>query len=160
MALKPVGDYNPKELEEEILKFWREEHIIEDTIYLKSRKKQFNFLEGPPTANAPPALHHVEARVFKDLVNRYNFMKGFSVPRKAGWDCHGLPVEVQIEKKLTLNSKKDIIKYGIDKFVEECRSDVFRFIKDWDSLTERMAYWVDMNNPYVTMDNSYIESVW
>jgi len=160
MTLKPVEDYKPKELEEEILKFWKDEHIIENTIYSKPGKKQFNFLEGPPTANAPPALHHVEARVFKDLVNRYNFMKGFSVPRKAGWDCHGLPVEVQIEKKLKLNSKRDIIKYGIDKFVEECRSDVFRFITNWDLLTERMAYWVDMESPYVTMDNSYIESVW
>lgn len=157
--MKTVGEYKPKELEDKILGFWKKEKIPEET--LKPRKgKLFSFLEGPPTANAPPCLHHVEMRVFKDLVNRYMYMKGYSVPRKAGWDCHGLPVEVQLEKKLDLKSKKDIVKYGVDKFVAECRKSVFSCIEDWNKLTDRMAYWIDMEDPYVTMDNDYIESVW
>lgn len=157
--MEPVADYNPKELEERILKFWEKAGVRQKTLK-RSDKKLFSFLEGPPTANAPPALHHVEVRVFKDLVNRYNFMRGYAVPRKAGWDCHGLPVEVQVEKKLKLNSKKEIHEFGVDKFVEECRNSVFSHIKEWDQLTERMAYWVDLEEPYVTMDNDYIESVW
>ena len=138
MAVKPAGEYRPKELEERILDYWKKEGVPEKT--LKARRgKRFSFLEGPPTANAPPALHHVEVRVFKDLVNRFRYMQGHSVPRKAGWDCHGLPVEVQIEKKLKLASKKEIVAYGVDKFVEECRRSVFSHIKEWDKLTERLA---------------------
>ncbi len=156
--MRPAGEYKPRGMEEGILKFWKEKGIPERT--LTDGKKRFSFLEGPPTPNAPPALHHVEVRAFKDLVNRFKFMQGFSVPRKAGWDCHGLPVEVQIEKKLKLNSKKEIVSYGIDRFVEECRKSVFSNIEDWNKLTERMAYWIDMENPYVTMRNEYIESVW
>jgi len=159
MAVKPAGEYKPKELEEEILKQWRESNLAQRSLTEK-RGKVFSFLEGPPTANAPPALHHVEVRVFKDLINRFNFMRGRTVPRKAGWDCHGLPVEVQIEKELGLKSKKEILDYGIDKFVEKCRGSVFSHIKEWDKLTERMAYWVDLKSPYITMDNDYIESVW
>jgi len=160
MTVNPVGDYNPKKLEERILEYWKEKKVEAKTIYPVKGRKQFSFLEGPPTANAPPALHHVEVRVFKDLVNRYHFMKGFSVPRKAGWDCHGLPVEVQVERELKLNSKKEIVSYGLDRFIEKCRASVFTHIKEWDKLTERMAYWIDLKNPYVTMDNEYIESVW
>lgn len=160
MAVNPVGDYNPKALEESILGCWKKNKVEAKTIFSVGGRKLFSFLEGPPTANAPPALHHVEVRVFKDLVNRYNFMKGFSVPRKAGWDCHGLPVEVQVEKELKLNSKKEILNYGLNKFIEKCRASVFTHIKEWDQLTERMAYWIDLKNPYVTMDNDYIESVW
>ncbi len=159
MAVESVGDYNPKELEERILAYWRDSKVMEET--LKPRDSElFSFLEGPPTANAPPALHHVEMRTFKDVVNRFHYMLGSSVPRKAGWDCHGLPVEVQVEKELDLNSKKDILKYGVDRFVEKCRDSVFSHIKEWDALTERMAYWIDLKDPYVTMDNNYIESVW
>ncbi|MFH1126079.1 MAG: isoleucine--tRNA ligase, partial [Candidatus Altiarchaeota archaeon] len=160
MTVNPVGEYNPRALEERILDHWKKHGVESTTIFNIKARKLFSFLEGPPTANAPPALHHVEVRVFKDLVNRYNFMKGFSVPRKAGWDCHGLPVEVQVEKELKLNSKKEIVKYGVDKFVEKCRTSVFTHIKEWDKLTERMAYWVDLKDPYVTMENDYIESVW
>ncbi|MBM3309617.1 MAG: isoleucine--tRNA ligase, partial [Candidatus Altiarchaeales archaeon] len=160
MEIRPVGDYNPRELEERILGYWKEHKVEDKTIFPVKDRKLFSFLEGPPTANAPPALHHVEVRVFKDLVNRYNFMKGCSVPRKAGWDCHGLPVEVQVEKELKLNSKKEILNYGLDKFIEKCRTSVFTHIKEWDKLTERMAYWIDLKKPYVTMDNDYIESVW
>jgi len=159
MPVNAVGEYDPKALEEKVLGFWKREGIMEET--LKPRKgKLFSFLEGPPTANAPPALHHVEMRTFKDVVNRYHYMLGESVPRKAGWDCHGLPVEVQVEKELNLGHKKDIINYGLHKFVEKCRASVFSHIKEWDTLTERMAYWIDLKSPYVTMDNDYIESVW
>ncbi|MDD5111430.1 MAG: isoleucine--tRNA ligase [Candidatus Altiarchaeota archaeon] len=160
MAVQPVGEYNPRELEERILKHWKANKIPEKTIHPVEGRPQFSFLEGPPTANAPPALHHVEVRVFKDLVNRYHYMKGFSVPRKAGWDCHGLPVEVQVEKELKLNSKKEILSYGLDRFIEKCRASVFTHIKEWDAMTDRMAYWIDLEKPYVTMDNDYIESVW
>jgi len=157
--MKTAGGYDPRELEERILAKWKGEGLCERTLTEK-RGKLFSFLEGPPTANTPPALHHVEVRVFKDLVNRFNFMRGRTVPRKAGWDCHGLPVEVQLEKELNLSSKKDIGDFGVDKFVEKCRESVFSHIKEWADLTERMAYWIDLKNPYVTMENDYIESVW
>ncbi len=160
MNIKPVGDYKPEYIEENILKYWKKESIMEETLKEHKDRKLFSFLEGPPTANAPPALHHVEVRVFKDLVNRYYYMKGYNVPRKAGWDCHGLPVEVQVEKELKLSTKKEVIEYGLDKFNEKCRESVFSHIKEWDELTRRMAYWIDLNNPYITMDNDYIESVW
>ncbi|MFH1403835.1 MAG: isoleucine--tRNA ligase [Candidatus Altiarchaeota archaeon] len=160
MAVGQVGEYNPVELEERILAYWKQNKVMEETLSRHEGRKLFSFLEGPPTANAPPALHHVEVRVFKDLVNRFHYMRGYDVPRKAGWDCHGLPVEVQVEKELGLKSKKDILDYGVDKFVEKCRDSVFSHIKEWDALTERMAYWIDLGRPYVTMDNDYIESVW
>jgi isoleucyl-tRNA synthetase len=126
----------------------------------KTRKKLFSFLEGPPTANAPPGLHHLEVRTFKDIINKFKYMQGFNVPRKAGWDCHGLPVEVQLEKKLKLNSKKDILKYGEAKFINECRESVFSYINAWNKSTERLGYWIDLEHPYVTLNNEYIESVW
>lgn len=153
--------YNFKEIEHEVEKLWEEnDRQIRDSLKYDSKKRLFSFLEGPPTANAPPGLHHVEVRVFKDLVCRFRYMQGYTVPRKAGWDCHGLPVEVQIEKKLNLNSKKAIVDYGIEKFNKECQESVFSYIKEWDSLTKRMAFWIDLGNPYVTLDNNYIESVW
>ena len=136
--------YDFKHVEETISSFWNKTKAVEKTISLDSSKPQFTFLEGPPTANAPPGLHHVQSRFYKDLVCRYNHMKGFSVPRKGGWDCHGLPVEVQIEKKLGLKTKKEVLNYGIQKFNNLCREDVFTFIKDWDSLTEKMAFWIDL----------------
>lgn len=159
MSVKPVGDYDPKRMEEEVLGYWAKHDIMQAT--LRPRKeKLFSFLEGPPTANAPPALHHVEVRTFKDIVNRFHYMLGESVPRMAGWDCHGLPVEVQVEKELNLSTKKDILEYGLDRFVEKCKASVFSHIKEWDDLTKRMAYWVDLKSPYVTMEDDYIESVW
>ncbi len=152
--------YDFKRIEADVSAFWDKEKIAENTIKLDTSKKLYSFLEGPPTANAPPGLHHVQSRFFKDLVCRFNYMKGFSVPRKGGWDCHGLPVEVQVEKKLGLTTKKQVLDYGIGKFNELCRKDVFTFIKDWDNLTKRMAFWIDLENPYVTLTNEYIESVW
>ncbi len=153
-------NYDFRAVESAVSAFWDKEKIREKTLKLDDKKPLFSFLEGPPTANAPPGLHHVQSRFYKDLVCRFNYMKGFSVPRKGGWDCHGLPVEVQVEKKLGLSTKKDVVKYGIGKFNKLCRDDVFTFINDWNAMTKRMAFWVDLENPYVTLDNSYIESVW
>ncbi|MCX6710371.1 MAG: isoleucine--tRNA ligase, partial [Candidatus Woesearchaeota archaeon] len=155
----PNKSYDFREIEKNVSAIWASEKIKDKVLFAK-REKTFSFLEGPPTANALPALHHMEMRVFKDLFCRYKFMQGYYVPRKGGWDCHGLPVEVQVEKKLGLNSKKEVLEYGIEKFNAICRSDVFSFIEKWNEFTERLAYWVDLKNPYITMDNNYIESVW
>ncbi|MBI2580210.1 isoleucine--tRNA ligase [Candidatus Woesearchaeota archaeon] len=152
--------YDFKRIEESVTRLWKDKGVVEKAISYDAKKPLFSFLEGPPTANAPPALHHVEMRTIKDLVCRYKFMKGFSVPRKAGWDCHGLPVEVQVEKKLGLSTKKDVVNYGIDKFNALCRSDVFSFISEWDRLTDKMAFWIDLRDSYITLKNEYIESVW
>jgi len=153
--------YNFKDVEDYVTNLWKNhDKEIKESLQYNPKKKLFSFLEGPPTANAPPALHHVEVRVFKDLFCRFKNMQGYTVPRKGGWDCHGLPVEVQIEKALKLNSKKEIINYGIDKFNQKCRESVFSYINDWNKLTDKMAYWIDLEKPYVTLDNNYIESVW
>jgi len=153
--------YEFKKIEEEARKEWKKKSKeIEKAISDNPKKPLFSFLEGPPTANAPPGLHHLEMRTFKDIICKYKFMNGFSVPRKGGWDCHGLPVEVQVEKKLKLASKKDVEVYGADKFIEECRKDVFSNIDEWNSSTEELGYWIDLKNPYRTLDNDYIESVW
>ncbi len=153
--------FDHKKVEAEVEKLWaKNKKQIEKSIQNDKKKKLFSFLEGPPTANAPPGLHHLETRVFKDLFCRYKFMNGFSVPRKGGWDCHGLPIEVQVEKKLGLSSKKDVINYGIEKFCATCRNDVFTFIGDWNKFTEKSGFLIDLKNPYITFDNNYIESVW
>ncbi len=152
---------NFKEVEERVRKIWKKnEKEIKEAIQDNKKKKLFSFLEGPPTANAPPALHHLEVRTYKDLICKYKFMQGFSVPRKGGWDTHGLPVEVQVEKKLGLKSKKEVLEYGIEKFIEECRKDVFSNIDDWEKSTRQLDYWIDLENAYKPMDNDYIESVW
>ncbi len=153
--------YDFKKVEKDVADRWDKlQAKIKATTQFNSKKKIFSFLEGPPTANAPPALHHMEMRIFKDVMCRFKHMQGFTVPRKGGWDCHGLPVEVQVEKKLGLKTKKDVLTYGIEKFNKECRTDVFTFIKHWEENTKKLAYWIDLDNPYRTLDNSYIESVW
>jgi isoleucyl-tRNA synthetase len=146
--------------EEAILAFWRDNKIFEKTLEKEAPKGEFVFYEGPPTANAKPALHHLEARVFKDALPRYKTMRGYHVPRKAGWDTHGLPVELQIEKKLGFTSKKDIEAYGIEKFNKECKESVFEYIGDWEKFTERIGYWVNFKEAYYTFKNSYIETLW
>ncbi|MFB6246332.1 MAG: isoleucine--tRNA ligase [Candidatus Pacearchaeota archaeon] len=133
---------------------------VKEAVQDDENKEIFSFLEGPPTANAPPALHHLEVRTFKDIINKFKFMQGYSVPRKGGWDCHGLPVEVQVEKKLGTNSKSDVENYGVEKFTKKCRSDVWSNIEEWNQSTRDLDYWIDLENPYVTLDNNYIESVW
>ena len=146
--------------EERVLEFWKKENIFQKSVEKNKDGKTFVFFEGPPTANAKPALHHLEARAFKDVLPRYKTMQGFSVPRRAGWDTHGLPVELQIEKKLGLTSKKEIEQYGIAKFNTECRQSVFEFIEDWEVFTDRIGYWVDKDQAYYTFDTNYIESLW
>jgi isoleucyl-tRNA synthetase len=147
-------------VEESVLAFWKEQNIFEKTVSKEAPKGDYIFYEGPPTANAKPALHHLEARAFKDVLPRYKTMQGFHVPRRAGWDTHGLPVELQIEKKLGFNSKKDIEEYGVAKFNKECKDSVFTYIKDWEDFTDRIGYWVDKKSAYYTFNNDYIESLW
>lgn len=153
-------EFNFSKIEEKILRFWIKNNIFEKSIERRKKAKNFVFYEGPPTANAPPGLHHVLSRVFKDIICRYKTMRGFRVLRKAGWDTHGLPVEIQIEKKLGLKSKKDIEKYGISEFNQECQKSVWEFKKIWEKLTERIGFWLDLKNPYITYEPDYIESLW
>ncbi len=148
------------ELEDRTLKWWRENGIFERSVKARQDKPRFVFYEGPPFANGNPGIHHVLARVFKDVIVRYRTMKGYYVPRIAGWDTHGLPVELEIEKQLGFSSKKQIEEYGVGEFNRRCRESVFTYLKEWNSLTERIAYWVDLDKAYMTMSNDYIESVW
>jgi len=153
-------EINFPKLEKKILKFWKENKIFEKSILRRKNAPNFVFYEGPPTANAKPGIHHVLSRVYKDIICRYKTMQGFRVLRKAGWDTHGLPVELEIEKKLGLKSKKEIEKYGIARFNKLCKKSVWEYKKDWEKLTERIAFWLDMENPYITYEPNYIESVW
>ncbi len=151
---------NFSKLEEEVLDYWEQKDIFKKTLAKESPKGNFVFFEGPPTANAAPGIHHLLARYFKDLIPRYKTMQGYQVERKAGWDTHGLPVELQVEKKLGLAGKPDIEKYGIKEFNAECKKMVWQFKDDWEKLTRRIAFWLDMEHPYVTYENDYIESLW
>ena len=146
--------------EEEILAFWERERIFEKSLSKKSPKGDFIFYEGPPTANAKPAIHHLEARAFKDAVPRYKTMRGYRVNRRAGWDTHGLPVELQVEKELGFSGKKDIEKYGVAEFNKKCRESVFTYIDAWEKFTKRIGYWVDDTKAYFTFDSSYMEVLW
>ena len=146
--------------EEVVLKFWQENKIFDKSLEKVSPKGEYVFYEGPPTANGKPGIHHLEARAFKDVVPRYKTMCGYYVRRKGGWDTHGLPVELQVEKQLGLKSKKEIEEYGIAKFNQKCKESVWEYVDLWEKFTERIGYWVDQKNPYVTYHNNYIESVW
>ena len=146
--------------EEAILQFWKENNTFEKSLEKDAPKGEYVFYEGPPTANGKPGIHHLEARAFKDIIPRYKTMQGFHVRRKGGWDTHGLPVELQVEKKLGLSSKKAIEEYGIAKFNHECKESVWEYTDLWEKFTERIGYWLDQKNPYVTYHNDYIESVW
>ncbi len=146
--------------EEAVLEFWQKENIFQKSVERNAGNDEFVFYEGPPTANAKPALHHLEARAFKDVIPRYKTMQGFHVRRRAGWDTHGLPVELQIEKKLGLKSKKEIEQYGIAQFNKECKDSVFEYIGEWEKFTDRIGYWVDKKSAYYTFDTNYVESLW
>jgi isoleucyl-tRNA synthetase len=148
------------ELEHRLLETWKEEDLPARQIQLRAQSPTWSFYEGPPTANGKPGSHHVLARVFKDVYPRFRAMSGMNVPRKAGWDCHGLPVELEVEKELGISSKEEIEKYGIAEFNARCRESVFRYVEDWNRLTERIGFWIDLDDPYVTMTDDYIESVW
>ncbi len=158
---KPVSaKVNIPDLENEQLEFWRKSHVFERTMSEREDRPRYVFYEGPPTANGKPGTHHVIARAFKDLFPRYKTMRGYYVLRKGGWDTHGLPVEIEVEKELGLKDKKEIEAYGIAPFNEKCRQSVFRYINEWEKFSERMAYWVSLDDAYVTFTNEYIESVW
>ncbi len=158
---KPVSSkVNFPEMEKGVLRFWKDRDIFHRTETEREGKPLFMLYEGPPTANGNPGIHHVLARVFKDIIPRYKTMKGYRCLRKGGWDTHGLPVELEVEKELGLMSKRDIEEYGIEKFNRKCRESVFRYVKEWENLTDRVAFWVDMEHPYVTLENDYIETGW
>jgi len=151
---------NFPQMEDKVLAFWKEHQIFEKSVKAREGKPRFVFYEGPPFANGNPGIHHVLARAYKDVMVRYKVMKGYYVPRIGGWDTHGLPVELEVEKQLGLSGKDQIEKYGVANFNQRSRESVFKYLKEWNTLTERIAYWVDLDNAYKTMDNSYVESVW
>jgi isoleucyl-tRNA synthetase len=151
---------NYSQLELKIIQFWKENNIFDKSITAREGKPGFTFYEGPPTANGRPGIHHVMSRTLKDLICRYKTMCGFQVHRKAGWDTHGLPVEIEVEKSLKMKHKDEIVAYGIARFNEECRQSVWKYKTEWEGMTERMGYWVNLNEPYVTFENNYIESIW
>lgn len=151
---------NFPELEERVLNFWKEHRVFERSLELRRGGPTYILYEGPPTANGLPGLHHVLARVFKDIMPRFKTMQGYYTPRIGGWDTHGLPVELEVEKELGISTKPEIEAYGIDKFNARCRESVMRYVREWEELTERIAFWIDMRNAYITFENRYIESCW
>jgi len=157
---EPEDSINYPSLEEAVIAFWKEKNVFSRSVSERAGGKGFTFYEGPPTANGKPGIHHVMSRTLKDLVCRYQTMNGRQVHRKAGWDTHGLPVEIEVEKALGFKHKEDIVRYGVGKFNDECRRSVWKYKTDWEQMTERMGYWVDLAHPYVTFENEYIESVW
>lgn len=162
MSFDPVtGRYDGPTLESEVLEFWREHEVFAQSLDNRAGAPRFSFNEGPPTANGKPGIHHVLARTFKDVFPRYKTMQGYYVPRKAGWDTHGLPVEHEVEKQLGIFDKAEIeAKVGIEEFTRRCRESVMTYVADWERMTERMGFWVNLDEAYVTLDNEYIESVW
>ena len=153
-------DFNFSKNEEKILEFWQKNAIFEKSLKLRKGQKRFRFFEGPPTANGRPGIHHVLARAFKDVICRYKTMRGFLVERKSGWDTHGLPVELEVEKELGIKQKNDIEKFGIAKFNQKCRESVWRYKDEWEKLTQRIGFWLDLKKPYITYNNEYIETLW
>ena len=147
-------------MEREVAEGWKEKNIIKKNFDMNKGKRYFTFYDGPPTANGKPHVGHIETRVIKDIIPRYKVMRGYQVIRKAGWDTHGLPVELEIEKKLGISGKQQIEEYGVEKFVKECKESVFTYVHMWEEMTNKVGFWVDMDNPYVTYHNEYIESVW
>ena len=147
-------------MEKEVADLWKNKNVIKKNFDMNQDGEYFTFYDGPPTANGRPHVGHVLTRVMKDIIPRYKVMKGYKVIRKAGWDTHGLPVELEIEKKLGISGKEQIEEYGVEKFVKECKDSVFTYVNMWEKMTDQIGYWVDMENPYVTYHNSYIESVW
>ncbi len=146
--------------EKKIIEFWKENDVFNKTLEATAKGKEFSFYDGPPTANGKPHIGHILTRVMKDIIPRYKTMKGFHVRRKAGWDTHGLPVELEVEKQLGFDGKGDIEKYGIEPFISKCKESVWKYKGEWEKMSDRVGYWVDMDNPYITYDDKYIESVW
>ena len=161
MVFQPV---NPKldiqGLELGILRFWQQHDVFKRSMENRKGGPNYVFYEGPPTANGKPGSHHVLSRAFKDIFPRYRAMSGKYVQRRGGWDTHGLPVEIEVEKQLGLSGKDQIEAYGIAEFNARCRQSAFEYIQEWEKLTDRIGFWVDMDTAYVTLENDYIESVW
>ena len=158
---KPVDtSLNFVEREKEVLAFWKENEIFEKSVEKNKGHQSFNFYDGPPTANGKPHIGHILTRVMKDIIPRYKTMKGFYVRRKAGWDTHGLPVELEVEKQLGIDGKQEIEKYGIEPFIKKCKESVWKYKHEWEVMSDRIGYWADMKDPYITYDDRYIESVW
>ncbi|MBQ9659602.1 MAG: isoleucine--tRNA ligase [Clostridia bacterium] len=147
-------------IEQNVAKLWKEKGIVKKNLEMNKGGRYFTFYDGPPTANGKPHVGHIETRVMKDIIPRYKVMKGYFVPRKAGWDTQGLPVELEIEKKLGISGKQQIDEYGVEKFVKECKDSVFQYVDAWEKMTNQVGYWVDMEHPYITYKNEYIESIW
>lgn len=160
MYKKVNASTNFVDMEKNILELWNKKNIIKKNLDLNKDGKYFTFYDGPPTANGKPHVGHVLTRVIKDLIPRYKVMQGYKVLRKAGWDTHGLPVELEIEKQLGISGKQQIEEYGVEKFIKECKKSVFKYSSMWREMSEKIGFWVDMDNPYVTYHNNYIESVW
>jgi isoleucyl-tRNA synthetase len=161
MAPRPVDPQQSfPDLEQEVLERWRERDVFRESVRRRAGAPRWVFWEGPPTANGPPGVHHVLSRAFKDVFPRYRTMRGYHVERRGGWDCHGLPVEIAVEKQLGITSKEQIEAYGIAEFNARCRESVFAFLADWNALTERIGFWLDLDDAYRTLDPTYIESVW
>ena len=160
MYQKVSTDMNFVEREKEVEKFWEDNQIFEKSMKVREGNPSYVFYDGPPTANGKPHIGHVETRVIKDMIPRYRTMKGYQVPRKAGWDTHGLPVELEVEKKLGLDGKDQIEKYGVEPFIEQCKESVWKYEGMWEDFSHTVGFWADMKNPYVTYHNDYIESEW
>jgi isoleucyl-tRNA synthetase len=156
--LSPFGEAT--KLEAEILAFWEANRVFERSVEERPASSPFVFYEGPPTANGRPGVHHALSRTIKDLVCRYQTMKGHRVVRKAGWDTHGLPVEIEVEHQLGLDGKDQIEHYGVAAFNEQCRKSVFKYLDEWLDFTKKLGFWLDLDDPYITFKNDYIESVW
>lgn len=146
--------------EKAIEKFWKEHDIFEKSIDSRKNGPTYTFYDGPPTANGKPHIGHVETRCIKDMIPRYRAMKGYMVPRKAGWDTHGLPVELEVEKLLGLDGKEQIETYGVEPFIEKCKESVWKYKGMWEDFSDTVGFWADMQHPYVTYENDYIESEW
>jgi isoleucyl-tRNA synthetase len=161
MAHRPVDpNQSFPDLEREVLKRWKERDVFAESLRRRKGAEPWVFYEGPPTANGRPGAHHVLARVFKDIYPRFKTMRGHLVERKGGWDTHGLPVEIAVQKKLGIENKKEIEEYGIAEFNRQCRESVFEYLEDWNALTERIGFWLDLDDAYRTLDATYVESVW
>ena len=157
---KVSADMHFCEREQKVIEFWKERDIFEKSVKKNEGKPSFSFYDGPPTANGKPHIGHILTRVMKDIIPRYKTMKGYHVLRKAGWDTHGLPVELEVEKQLGMDGKQDIEKYGVEPFIKKCKESVWKYKHEWERMSERVGYWVDMDHPYITYDDNYIESVW
>ncbi len=160
MYTKVPTSLNFVDREKEILQFWKENHIFEKSCELRKGRSAYTFYDGPPTANGKPHIGHILTRAMKDIIPRYRTMKGYDVLRKAGGDTHGLPVELEVEKMLGLDGKKQIEAYGVEPFIAKCKESVWKYKTEWEQMSDRVGYWADMEHPYVTYEDNYIESEW